>query len=276
MQRKYRGTALISALFVTVIAALIASALMTNQQLLIQQSQWLTRADQMTLDLQLVSYWAMSQIQKQVSVAHYIPLETHLNDRVIHQVIVRGILEDAQAKFNLNDLKNEDKQAGFAKMIHFVDSQLSLEQSMLIAEQMGKWLNQHKMVSINDLKEIPEMSASLIAAIKPYVTVLPEQVPINVNTAAIPVLLSANLPLTVTQAETIVECRQAAGGFFTAENFEASCVTLQHFPSFSSITTHSKYYETFGEAITVDNKMTSHHLLMVQSNNTKNSVGIIW
>lgn len=282
--RKHNGTALISALFITTIAAIVATTLFLKQHLLIQQSQWVTRSDQMTLDLELVSDWAMQQIQVQNTATHFIPLAHIFPEKNVRGITVRGLMEDAQGKFNLNNLSNSDNHRGFAVFLHYLNPTLSIEQGLSIAKSIENSISRHPTVdgapyqitAGSDLHDIPEVSSTLIDTIKPYVTALPVTVPINVNSASAAVLLTVNPALTSTQAENIVECRRESGGFFRVEDFIAACVSPQHDPSFGMIATQSQYYELTATAVSENQTIQMSSLLKAQSNDTKNPAIIVW
>lgn len=117
--RLTKGGALISALFITAICAMMAVALAVRQRLLIHEGELIIRADQAYLDLQGVQYWAMAQIQQflaQKNAIHQQPLLTKFAPIKLDGMTIWGDIEDAQGKFNLNDLMNSANQPRFVKL----------------------------------------------------------------------------------------------------------------------------------------------------------------
>ena len=94
------GSALISALFITALTAIIATALIVRQRLLIHQALLVTNTDQMMLLLQGSQYWAQEIIVKKTDLQ-----KTKSLNKKINGTQVKGMIFAEQGLFNINCLQ---------------------------------------------------------------------------------------------------------------------------------------------------------------------------
>ncbi|POM17960.1 hypothetical protein CSX04_06262 [Burkholderia cepacia] len=130
---------------------------------------------------------------------------------------ISGSVEDAQARFNLTNLvsraapgkpwqSNGEGVLAYRRLL----GQLSLDPALAqpTADYMlrslrdtngpGGWPLQ--LVSVDDLARIPGYDAHAVAALAPFVTILPDLTVVNANTAPEPVLVAAIPTLSASQA----------------------------------------------------------------------------
>lgn len=309
-----RGGALISALFITAIAVMIAVALAMQSRLLIHEGELTMNADQTYLNLQgmqqltrlIVENYAVkwATISKtQNSTAPFVPLPTVLPKIKMHQATVWGTLDDEQGKFNINDLQNATNQARFIALLQAVVQGLSQQQSDAIAKAITAWLtngsqdayyvslhppyrsSQTTMANVSELRLVNGVTPEIYAALAPYITALPVpaasavppattpaavETPINVNSAAAPVLLTMDPQLTLQQAQSLVTCRQQFGGFTSVGAFIANCGSQAAVTTLPNATVTSHYF--LAQAMTEQNGHTlilnSLLVTQLQKNNT--------
>lgn len=254
-----RGGALISAIFITAIAAIIATALAVQQRLLIYEGELVIRSDQVYLNLQSMQYAAKLAVEKSANGA--LPLKTPLPTIKINKMVLSGTIDDEQGKFNLNDLTNAVNQPRFVALLQAVMPQISTEKAYDIAKAITAWLTnnsqdayyltlnppyrapQTAMADISELHLVEGITPNIFSALEPYVTALPvSNTAINVNSASLPVLLTTSANLNLSKAENIIACRKQYGGFTDIATFIANCVKPQGISTLNNITTSSTYF----------------------------------
>src|SRR3990167_454426 len=100
--RKQEGTVLISALLITVISVLLATAIIVSLRVIIREAQLITQNDQMQLILQGVNDWAAMAISDHPDITTVKPLELKIKG-----ISVVGKIHAQQSLFNLNSLVHE-------------------------------------------------------------------------------------------------------------------------------------------------------------------------
>lgn len=273
MHRKQRprshkvGGALISALFITALAAMLATALAVEQGMLIHETSLIVRADQGYLDLQgaqiaaknIILNYASQWISK-TPPSSIVPLKTILPLNKIDNMEISGVIENEQGKFNLNDLQYSQNQPRFVTLLTSLDGSVSVAEADNIAKAVTAWItsgsqddyylslhppyrsSKTQLVSVSELLLINGVTPEIYAALKPYVTALPEatapiatpaaspQMPaptlgtqVDVNAVSLPVLLALSPTINNTQAQHILACRQQYRGFASEQAFATDC-----------------------------------------------------
>lgn len=162
-----------------------------------------------------------------VQLVNFLPPDAASVNGELARAWISGEVEDAQAKFNLMDLvgrpapgqpyrTNPEGVLAYRRLL----GELSLDPALaqVTADRMVSSLSDKRgtdgwplqLVSVSDLGRIPGYDAQVIAALAPYVTILPDQTMVNVNTAAAPVLVAAIPTLARTQAQRLIDRRGTA------------------------------------------------------------------
>lgn len=192
------GGALISALFITAIVAILATALAVEQRLLIHEGNLLLNADQSYLNLQYVQLKGEDLVKKY---AHQFliltnpsvnlnPLEDKITLKQLGKMTVSGEIDDEQGKFNLNDLVYMQNQQRFVALLRGVMT-ISKEKAYDIAKSITAFMmtgndnayylklnppyqsSKQEMANVTELRLIKGVSAEIYQKLKPYVTALP-------------------------------------------------------------------------------------------------------
>lgn len=198
-----KGGALISALFITALAAIIATALAMRGRLIIHEGELVKAADQSYLNLQNVQYWAADQVEKYLSQwtalrgqnpAALRNMKWTFREKTSDNKLVTGKLFDAQGRYNLNNLVYSANAPHFAALILAVDKDITEKEAMSIAQSCTDWMtkgaldtayasenppyraSRHQMVDVTELRLIAGMTHSLYEKLKPYIVVLPIKV----------------------------------------------------------------------------------------------------
>jgi general secretion pathway protein K len=222
-RRRLSGGALISALFITAIAAIISVALAMQQRLLIHEGELVLNADQSYLNLQGMQLTAEDNVQEYVMQwmnpkqmpPQFTPLKNVLPEVKINDSILNGVIDDEQGKFNLNDLVYTANQSNFVALLQAVVQGISPQESDNIAKAITAFISnnsqdpyylslnpayrspQNEMVNISELRLVNGVTPLIFSALAPYITALPIKKPSQHT--AIP---AANAPATTPTTPT--------------------------------------------------------------------------
>lgn len=252
MRRGQRGVALITAMLVVALATTAAVAMISRQQYDIRRTGNLLQAEQAYLYVQGVDDWAAQILRRdrQANAVDSLGEEwaTILPPIPVEGGAVSGAIVDRQGCFNLNDLvgngvANKAAIERFRRLL----SALALDPEL--ATVAADWLDKDiepifpggaeddsylqrerpyrtanaPFVSISELKLLQGMDKDTYVTLAPHVCALPTRVPINVNTATAPVLMSLVKGLTEADAEALIEGR-GDEGYATISDFQQSTV----------------------------------------------------
>lgn len=209
--RKKRGGALISALFIMALSAIIATALIVEEQLLIHEGRLVINADHAYLALQNAEDFAKMAIENYViqwpigsqpsATSQIKPLENPLKSITLNGLTVSTTLESAQGRFNINDLAYPKNQQNFGILLKILVPTLSKAQADAIAQSITAWIMtgkddpyyaslnppyrsaKNQLVSISELRLVRGMTPAIYNAVAPYLTALPIVMPVPSSTS---------------------------------------------------------------------------------------------
>jgi general secretion pathway protein K len=221
---KQTGVAIVAVMLIVMLATAIVSSLYYREsiairsienRLTLQQTRWVERA---VLDWSRVILRADAQSPLTAAVDHLqevwaVPVaDTVLDETVTAGATIKssgestgrdaarlsGGMQDAQAKFNLNNLVNDkgaqstEHYKAFEKLLQLTGQPLVLAQN-LFARQLSSTaitLNNETvdpstpaLLTIDDLKTVKGFNADVIRTLDPFVIFLPRATTVNVNTA---------------------------------------------------------------------------------------------
>ena len=226
--RRQRGSALLLAMLVVVAALTLVSGALWRQNALVReaenelayaQARWLLRG---AID------WAgviLQEDARSTTVDHpgepwSVPLaDTRLNpDDGRVPAYLAGVIEDEQGKLNLRNLVTPDgMSAEELEALHRLLATLRIDGAFAdrIAERVARAVRERGERAAPGLAFVDDalavgMDKGAAERLRPFVTVLPEATPLNVNTAA-PEVLSARIPaLELNDARAFVAGRDRA------------------------------------------------------------------
>jgi general secretion pathway protein K len=237
VKRAEQGAAIITALLVVMLAATIAS------YLLAQQSHALTRtaraADyaQVSLYAEPTLDWARAVLAESFSKNNYVhgkqPWARGLDAQPLEGAIASGAVRDEAAKFNLNNLRQDDGSKSANDMKAFAALLKNLKIDADLAPALADWLDQDNELTPNGaedsyylglaapyraanrpLTQVAELSrvrgfdGAIIKRLLPYVTALPARSKLNLNTALPEVILAIFPEMESDQATAFVRSRE--------------------------------------------------------------------
>lgn len=195
-KQKKRGAALISALFITALAAVLATALAVHERLLIHEGGLIIRSDKLYLALQGVQRWGKAAAvryaaQWAVSKGQIRPLARPLNYTMNDGVKLRGELSSAQGRFNLNNLIYTANEPRFTALLLARNPGMSKETARSISAAVSAWMTtgaddryylslptpyrspQSPMANVTELRLVKGVTPRIYQSVYSLVTALP-------------------------------------------------------------------------------------------------------
>ena len=225
--RHQRGLALITAVLVVAIVATVATTLALGEQVWFRQAQNMAnRAQAESLRRGAFNYAAilLTLDGQQNKTDHLDELWAKPQPPLpVEDGMIAFKVQDAQSRFNLNNLVRGSGSADFEMFKRLLDSQ-KIDQGL--SASLLDWLDPDSIVSpggaedieylslpqpyrsanqlllsVDELRLVKGFTADTVEKLRPFVTALPYSTPVNVNTAPAEVLaaLFTNLPASVLQ-----------------------------------------------------------------------------
>ena len=267
MKNSIQGIVLIVALFIVALIAVMAIAMMgrltrdtyrTGFLLHNMQAYLYAEASVLWAENQLLQDWIKKQPDRLIDTLPLtLPAQTLNGYRIV------ATIEDAQSKFNVNNLVNTSAQANFIRLLKITVPKLEDQAAVAIAAALTNWVTtgihdstfdkyylglhppyraaHRAMVNVSELRMIKGITAPLYQALLPFVIALPEQTQVNVQTAFWPVLASLSTNMDLASAEAVERARQASP-FVSVEKFLNLDVIKNHPVSRDKVTVTSSYF----------------------------------
>lgn len=228
-----KGVVLVVALFIVALVAALSSVMMSRLERDITRLHLLLRNVQAEYDAMGSVAWAMDQLrndwerQKENQVLDRIPIESPEN--TVNGYKIKSVISDMQGRFNLNNLVNPESYPDFKRLLQIVYPSLSQQKIEQIVKEVAEWVSSsdqnsvegqyylalkppyriaHRpMISRSELRLVKGVTPDLYHALAPYITALPTQTQVNVQTASPAVLASLSPTLPLATAMIITELR---------------------------------------------------------------------
>lgn len=236
---KKRGSALITALFIMTIITIIVTSMSSKLHLDIHHAKVTINSDKLYLASEAVTFWAIDTLKK-----HPKPFQS-LNEtnkiltfpskarNIYPGLDVNGEVYDLHGLFNLNNLTDKANSAVFFNLIGKVNKKIKKQQRVYIVEATNnwikgvvypksghdKWLDRYlqqdpkylpayqKMQSVSEFRSVYGVTPQIYNSLKPYITALPEETPININTASKELLSSLSAKKKIKLIDPILKIR---------------------------------------------------------------------
>lgn len=268
MSRKAsKGAALITALFITALAAIIATSIAVHQRLLVSNAETLMGYDQMKLYLQGLQYWAKAEIEASVDangVSNGILKHDTFPEKTIDGYHLKARVVDQQGLFNVNVLAQTEYQPNFARLL----SVLNIQNQKALPGNISDWMQSQQtndeaylkltpsylpghrpFANRTELRAVLGVTQSLYQKLAPYVTALPtNKLSVNVNTAPAAVLAAVMPELGLSAADSIVSCRESTGGIANWQVLSECAPSLNQLSSKEQhlLSYNSRYFMVYG------------------------------
>jgi general secretion pathway protein K len=295
-----RGTAIIIALFVMVIAVAASIAMMTRLHIDIRRTEALLNAEQTAQFAQGSVAWAIDrlnmdwQLRKPDQVVDKTPISSTQDE--VHGFKVANVIYDAQGIFNLNNLAVADYQFDFLHLLKILEPKLKNNEATKITIAIHDWLSQGNsaeiaayyaglnpgyksphtlMASVSELRLIKGITPDLYTKLMLYVTALPTTTPINVNNAPPAVLMSLSQNMSYPAALTIVKARQLSPFLDTQTFTNLEAVRTNHIDS-GKVTVVSNYFLLETKVSIGQQQTILYTLLSRTTQGPKSSTAVLW
>jgi general secretion pathway protein K len=240
--KQNRGSALLTALFIMTLVAIVATAMTIRLQMDIYRTRLIVNHDKLYLASQAVMFWALSELDNKnlpfikSDKEGVVDLYPKKMETIVNQVKITGRLYDLQSRFNLNNLIDKKYEPLFIRLTSNTTSKLNHKEQLDLALAVEDWLyiydiargedeytyyylsqkppyypSHQLMHSTSELRLVKFVSAETYQALQPFITVLPETTPININTASIQLIMSLGKGFTQEQANEIISARGRQG-----------------------------------------------------------------
>ena len=300
---KIKGSALLTALFIMTLVAIVATAMSVRLQSDIYRTQLVLFHDKLYLESQAVTFWGLNQlknpqnffskIQKQGTVAQY-PNNSITNS----PLVLSGGLYDLQAQFNLNNLIDKKKAPFFINLINNIIPKIPEQESQKLLSDIIKWISPYDpgkgsddtityylsqkppyypshqfMESKSELRLVRNMNATTYLLLEPFITTLPENTAININTASKTILSALGDGLNQNQVNELITARSKMG--ITDLNTIGMLLTKLDIPK-EQITIESTYFLSVASVSSKDSNLVVYSLIKrARDKNNKLTVRIL-
>lgn len=236
---KTRGSAIITALFIMTLVTITVSSLSAKLQLDIHNIKITINTDKLYLASQAVPFWAIEQLKNNDELKNLSKNGKILNfptkfKYLYPGVTITGAIYDLQAKFNLNNLTNKAYQILFFRLLTNIMPNLKQKTKKDILEAVTNWVTEHNlsntnsdmwlqnylqqnpaylpgyqtMQSVSELRSVYNINSAIYQKLLPYVTVIPEITPININTTPQNLLMSLGKDIKIKNIKSILTLRK--------------------------------------------------------------------
>lgn len=304
---KNQASALLTALFVTAIAAILSVAIISRLSLLIHLSELSTVSDQGYLYLQGLRDQFESDIikyaaawQKPSTAGSSLQLPQRIGPQKFQGSVLYGRLQDQQGLFNINELTSVNNQTCFIALLKTLFPDIKKNRAIQLTQAVTEWVTPNTsadqiydklkppyraahqpMVDISELHLVAGFTPAIYKRISPYLSALPvatgKQTLININTALAPVLTTLSPTITIEKAIALFSCRKQHGEFLSVSDYNKTCVHPLGLPDLTGITTHSNYFMVSSSASNEDQQIFLRSLIMVFNGpDNRQGIQIIW
>ena len=237
LTQRNRGVALLTVLLVVALATTTAVAMASRQQLDIRRTENTLYQGQALMYLYGVETWSqqfLADDRRDNEIDHNgEDWATRLPPLPVEGGQVQGFLEDLQGRFNLNTL-NQSGDAGKLARERFERLLRQLDLNTEMISTILDWLDadiearfpagaeddyylgldpayrtaNQNMLSPSELLLLKDLNKEIYDKLRPFVTTLPANTAININTASVEVLLSLADDLSKSEIESLVKKRE--------------------------------------------------------------------
>ncbi|MEE9494019.1 MAG: type II secretion system minor pseudopilin GspK [Gammaproteobacteria bacterium] len=266
--RRQKGVALITAILMVSLATIAAVSMANRQQIDIRRTGNFLHHEQARSFVEAAESWAQVILIRDAANSTIDTLEedwaTTAPVSSVEGGSISGKLVDLQGRFNLNNLYDSSNNAEHILSVdYFRRLLINLNLNQDLVDALIDWIDENiepkfpggaedseylsrdptyrasnqYLVNITELLLIKGFDHNIVEKLQPFVCVLPEFSPINVNTAPAEVLQALGAALSVADAEALINARGQTGyadtaGFLSQPNatgINADMVTVDSF-----------------------------------------------
>jgi len=272
---KSRGVALLTVLLIVAIATITAVSMASRQQVDIRKTENILRMDQAWHYVLGIDSWALGRLREDREENKTDSGSDSWNSPISSTAVeggeVEAKIEDQQGRFNLNNLVQDGKPSApdIARFRRLLEA---LGQNSNLADAVVDWIDQDNLVRFpggaeddaysmlersyrtantmfahpSELLLVQGFDVTICEVLYPHITVLPESVTINVNSATAPVLMSLAKNMTNEDAQRLKTDREDQP-FTSVEAFLTHTAVAGLGLDESGLSVDSKFFRVAGE-----------------------------
>ncbi len=232
---KHQGSALLSALFIMTLVAIATTTLTLQLKNNLDKTQLLFKTQQFDLEAELMRFWAMDFLgdKKNSTFGRTPGQSTYIQHTIFFPSLpdthFSAEIIDLNARFNLNNLKYTSGKTTFYRLTKHLLEDEANKKSYPLTSALTNWISDYQpgheknnqtriahlnMISLSELALIPtpNVDPGDLKPLMPYITALPQQTAININTAPEELLMAlAGGTHTLEPMEELIEARGEKG-----------------------------------------------------------------
>lgn len=297
-RKRQQGVVIVIALFIVALIATMAYVMMARLARDTRRTEFILHDVQAELYASGSVMWAKDTLhadwinQKKDKRVDQTPIQAPVNDMQGYKI--SGKINDAQGKFNLNNVSKQDWQPDFIRLMRMVYPAVTPEEAAAITKATVDWVtpgaheNEYSryyaslpvpyraahrlMVSQSEWRLVKGVKEDLYQAMQPYITVLPMVTPINPMAAEPPVLAMLSADMNLETAKALQEQLQKSPPP-TLEAFKALDMLKNHPIKTDRVAWVSAYF-----TVETDVSIEDQHILLytlMQRNNSASKADVI-
>lgn len=296
-----QGVVIIVALFIVALVAAMSYVMMSRLERDTRRTTLILRDTQAELYAQGSIAWAMDRLRndwlekKENQLVDVTPIKSPENETNGYRI--QSTIYDMQGRFNINDVSTEAGQQMFKRLLKATSPKLTDDQIDSIKQATLDWITpgsgqgaynryyaelpepyraaHRPMLSPSEWRLVRGVDAALFNAVQPYLTALPDQTPINVQSASpyILMILSDHMDLSAAKG---VELLRATTPFTSNEVFLNLDVVKNHQIKPDKITVTSHYFLVETEVRVDQQSVMLYTLLKRLEQGKEASIIILW
>lgn len=297
--KKQEGVVIVVALFFVALVATMSYIMIARLDRDISRTTLILRYSQAELYAQGSIAWALDTLhenflnKKNDKPVDPVPFQSPVSERNGYRI--QSTIYDMQGRFNINSLINLDAQNDFKRLAKISLPDFNEETLNALTANILEWLkpdanetmqsryyiglplpyrSAHRaMHSISELRLVKGMTPMMYKALKDHLIALPEhELPINIQTATLPVLMTLSPEMTIDAAKMILAMRSKKP--FTSVDVIYSAKLYQFKIPKNKITVVSHYFLIKTE-VTIENQQTILYSLVARLEKNADSQNII-
>jgi general secretion pathway protein K len=292
---------IVVALFIVALVAAMAVTMMSRLDRDIQRTTLILRDVQAEFYAQGSIAWAMDQLitnwekQKPNQLIDTIPMRSPVNQ--VRGYKVSSTIYDMQARFNVNNLAATEAQALFVHLMKILVPNVTDAQAQSIVRATVDWITpgsarselsrsylelptpyraaHRPMLSASELRLVRGVTPAIFNVLQPYITALPGSIPVNVQTAPVPILAALGPAMTVDAAKILASAR-ATKPFVTVADFQNTDIVKNHPIPAGLVAVTSQYFLVETEVAIEKQRLVLYTLMERATKKDKAAVTILW
>jgi general secretion pathway protein K len=299
--KRQKGAVLVIALFFVALIVTMATLMMSRLERDTRRTGLLLHAVQAEFYALASVDWAKEQLrsnlnrQKPEMPVDNFPIESPVNE--VNGYSISSKIIDMQSRININNLVKPEAQADLKQLIQLLQPGIDEHQVNEIVLAVSDWLKpgqQHNeynqyylslkppyraahrpMVSVSELQLVKGMTPALYNSLLPYITALPNETKVNIQTAEGAVIAAISQGMTLETGRAIEKIRSETK-IPSVEAFAALDIVKNHKVPGEKIIVISNYFLIETTVAIEKQKLVLYTLVERSGDKGKNSIRVVW